>query len=59
MECLNGEGEVPINVLAAAFALIALVLSSAPGAHAAAEKLRIATTGGDPPFAGAGSWRKR
>ena len=42
-----------MNLLGAAFALVALValvLSSAPGAHAAAEKLRIATTGGYPPF---------
>ena len=39
-----------MNVLAAAFALVALVLSSTPGAHAAAEKLRIATTGGYPTF---------
>ena len=38
-----------MNVLAAALALVALVLSFAPGAHAA-EKLRIAASGGYPPF---------
>ena len=38
-----------MNVLAAALALVALLLSFAPGAHAA-EKLRIAASGGYPPF---------